>query len=64
MNKIYRELGDFPCRRCINKKFDVRLEPKDCIYLENEDYCSYCKNIRHIVVGLKMSGKIKMMFKK
>ena len=53
------------CRTCINQHYNVKLNRKDCIY--NEPYpalCEGCGNMKYIVMGLRLMGKIKMLFKK
>ncbi len=59
---IKEQFGDNICRKCINSFYDVKLEPKDCVY--GYTYiCPRCKEARNIVVGFKAGGKMKMMFK-
>ena len=64
MKTINDKLGHTVCRRCINEAFQVELEPKDCHYggpyLQE---CQVCKNMHHIVVGLTLSGRIKLLKK-
>ncbi len=64
MRKIISELGPTPCRRCINTRFKVHLEPKDCVYGYYMGCCSSCKRMHHIVLDLRLSGKLKTLFKK
>lgn len=63
MKKINEKLGSNVCRRCINKKFNVSLEPKDCSYWMYPNQCSVCGEVHNIVTGLSSSGKMKMLFK-
>ena len=61
-NAIRKKYGDYICRRCINKKYHVQLEPKDCVY----GYlykCRCCGQERNIVVGFTPSGHARMLLK-
>ena len=54
----------YMCRNCINKLYGAGLERKDCIY--DEPYprqCTSCKEMKYSVTGLKLSGRLKLMFK-
>ena len=61
---VFNKLGKTVCRRCINREFGVDLNPEDCTY-ENPfpELCSNCGEIRNIVTGLRLRGKIKLLFK-
>ena len=62
LRRIQERYGSFICRKCINKRYHARLQPNDCIY--GYYYrCPRCKEDHHIVVGMKMSGKLKMLLK-
>ena len=64
MRTIRDSLGTSVCRRCINDYFNVNLEPGDCRYDgEYLQFCQVCEQMRHIVVGLSFSGKLKLMMK-
>ncbi len=63
MNRIRKELGQQVCRRCINQKYKVNLEPQDCDYYIYPAECSVCKQASNIVTGLRASGKLKMLTK-
>ena len=61
---VYDEFGGFVCRRCINKRYKVKLVPRDCAY--DGPYvqqCPNCKEEHHIVNGFSLTGKIKLMLK-
>ena len=62
MRPIERRFGRPICRRCINKTYHVRLIKADCVYgyLYN---CPVCNEDRNIVVDLRLTGKLKMLFK-
>ena len=59
---IRRRFGDNICRRCINKKYHVQLEPVDCRYGYTH-VCPCCKLSRNIVIGFTASGHAKMLFR-
>lgn len=63
IEEIHKNMGAVVCRRCICRIYGVRLEPKDCIYDEFPQRCTYCKQMHNIVSGFSLSGKLKMMFK-
>ncbi len=53
------------CRRCINMEYGTRLLPKDCLYDEPYPYmCRRCGEVRSIVCGFRLSGKIKLLFRR
>ena len=64
IHTIREDFDAWVCRQCINDNYDVDLMPGDCRY--EGPYLRRCRNcgeMHHIVVGLKMSGKIKLMGK-
>lgn len=63
MNTIHEQLGNNVCRRCINRTFHVNLEPPDCSYAMYPSPCSACGNVHNIVIGLRRSGKLKLLLK-
>ena len=63
MKRITEKLGTNVCRRCINKKFKVNLEPKDCRCWMYPGECSVCGEVHNIVTERSPSGKMKMLFK-
>ena len=61
-NRIKKDFGDYICRKCINKHYDVSLEQEDCVY--GYYYrCRSCKETQNIVIDLKLSGKLKTILK-
>ncbi len=52
------------CRRCINEKYDIDLGREDCVYHTFVQPCAVCKQMAHIVVGLRFGGKVKYFFRK
>ena len=61
MKTVFAELGDMPCRRCINECFDVDLQPKDCRYFPYQAKCTACRANQNIVGGFTPSGRMKML---
>ena len=60
--RIKNKFGDNICRRCINRKYKVNLEPVDCRYGYHY-MCPCCKKVHNIVVGFSRSGRVKMLFR-
>ena len=61
-SQIQKEIGPHVCRRCINNVYGTELEPDDCVY--ESPYprrCSCCGEMRRIVVGLHLSGKLMLL---
>lgn len=52
------------CRSCINKKYHVKLERKDCIYEYYPRMCPECNKVKNIVKDINFWSKIKLMFKR
>ena len=65
MSKIQKQYGDNICRRCINKRYHVNLQPKDCHYADMGfvKVCPRCRQEHHIVEGLTFSGRIKTLLR-
>lgn len=62
---IEEQYGRDICRRCINRLFHVHLKPTDCLYgLPFPQRCRACGEMRNIVTGLRLSGKMKLFGKK
>lgn len=55
-----QELGKL-CRNCINRKYGIKLERSDCIYEGFSYTCAECKETKHIVVGIKMRARWKLL---
>ena len=65
----YKDMLNKSCRRCINDHFGVHLHPKDVLYLMDgtdlaKANCIFCRQNRHIVRKLKLSGKLIMLRRK
>ena len=61
----YRGLLNKVCRLCLNNEFDVHLEPSDIVYVTVDNKairkpCALCRQTRHIVSKVGMSGKVKI----
>lgn len=63
MSRIKKQYGDYICRRCINKRYHVNLQPQDCHYgyMGFMRECPRCRQGHHIVDGLSFSGRIKTL---
>lgn len=64
----YKELKKYAlghmCRSCINKVFGIqknKLIRDDCEYNPYMGRCINCNDMRNIVSGLKLSGKVKLI---
>ena len=55
------------CRDCINDFQNLNLSREDCKYKKMDDghrvrgRCEFCEKTRPLVVGLKLSGKLKSL---
>lgn len=62
MKTVIRDFGRPVCRRCINKRYHVNLQPQDFQYQEPYPrLCPNCKEVHHIVSGLSFTGKVKLL---
>lgn len=62
MSKYIKEAGgEHYCRRCLNERYRVDLQPSDCRYWFYPDTCAHCKNVGNVVNGFKLSGHIKLL---
>ena len=61
---IYDRYGNGICRKCINKVYHANLEPEDCHYFIYPHRCPRCGNMRNIVVGFRLRGRAKMLFRR
>ena len=64
MESIHETLGPNVCRRCIRKCYRVNLLPEDCIYAHFPGECSCCGEPHNLVIGLRLSGRIKLWRKR
>jgi len=64
LQSIRKEFGRDVCRRCLNQLCQAQLEGTDCVY--GDPYprrCPCCGEMRHIVSGLRLSGRLKLFGK-
>lgn len=61
MQKTVVEYGDFLCRRCFDRRYNVHLSHRDV--KETEGHCPCCKRDCRLVVDLKLGGRIKLFGK-
>ncbi len=50
------------CRHCINEKYGLNLQPRDCRYWHYLSECSHCKEVHNIVTDLTLSGIFKLFW--
>ena len=62
--RIKKRYGDNLCRYCITALTGADLETKNCVYETYVRPCARCKDARHIVSGLRFSGRRKMSGKR
>ncbi len=62
IQKITSRYGDCICRECINKRYDLNLTSKDCIFGYTYK-CRVCQQPKRVVVGFTPSGKLKTLLK-
>ena len=61
---IFQSAGGDICRRCINRKHHANLKRSDCLYgIGYPCVCTSCGEVRNIVTGLRLRGKIKLLFR-
>ena len=61
---VFQNAGGDICRRCINRKYHTNLKRSDCLYgIPFPRVCTSCGAVQNIVTGLRMSGKIKLLFR-
>lgn len=64
MNTVLKDFGRPVCRRCINRQYRVHLQPQDCQYSwPYPSPCPNCKETHHIVEGLSLRGRLKLLKK-
>ena len=61
---IEKTFGGRICRHCINSRYGLKLERKDCRYMKHSDICPACGERRHIVKRLTLWGYLRGMGKK
>ncbi len=62
LKPVVLQYGDYICRRCLNRGYDVHLANRDCRYADPHE-CPCCRKTSNIVIGLKLSGHVKMLGK-
>lgn len=52
------------CRYCLSEEYGIPLAAGDCLY-DGPYYqrCQACGRMRHIVVGLRLGARLKLMFR-
>ncbi len=56
---IEKAFGGRICRYCINSRYGMKLERKDCRYEKYSDICPACKERKHIVKRLTLRGYLR-----
>ena len=51
------------CRDCMNRRYHLNLDRKECYYLDSPAQCKICGQVRKIVVDIKVTAKIKKWFR-
>lgn len=54
---LERDLGNI-CRECLNKKYNIRLQPKDCDYEEYPHMCHKCGEVKIIVCEIRFIKRL------
>jgi len=61
---IREKYGRNICRNCINRLCRAKLNSEDCTYdAPYPQLCPCCGEMRHIVSGLRLSGRLKLLGK-
>lgn len=50
------------CRRCINERYDLNLQPYDCRYMIYASPCTGCGELSNIVEGVRFTGFFKLLW--
>jgi len=56
-HKIKGELS-CSCRSCLNRKYGLKLQPKDCIYEHYPYVCPKCGEVKNIVKNIKLLRRL------
>ncbi len=51
------------CRACVNKKYDLDLQPCDCDYDAYRENCKSCQERKNIVLQVRFLKRIRITFK-
>lgn len=49
------------CRKCINKTYNLKLEPVDCVYLPYQHTCMVCREHKNIVADIVLLKRYKLL---
>ncbi len=63
LRPVLLEYGDYLCRRCLNRRYEVHLAHRDCRESPSPHPCPCCKKTGSVVTGLRMGGHIKLLRK-
>lgn len=63
LEHIKKHQGSFICRRCINRIYKAKLQPKECLYDAFPRTCLKCGEVHNIVMGLSIAGRAKLLLK-
>ena len=63
LKPVILEYGDYLCRRCMNRRYDVHLAHRDCRESPSPGACPCCKKTGSVVTGLRLGGRIKLLRK-
>ena len=62
LKPVIMEYGGNVCLRCLNRRYEVHLAHRDCREEANSE-CPCCRKTGSVVVGLKLSGRVKLLGK-
>ena len=63
LKPVVIEYGDYICRRCLNRRYEVHLAHRDCRQSEPRE-CPCCRKVGSMVTGLRLSGRMKLLGKR
>ena len=63
LKPVIKDYGGYLCRKCMDRRYGVHLACRDCIQTPDPRECPCCRNYTNLVMGLKLTGKIKMVGK-
>lgn len=64
LDSIREKYGSNICRKCINQEYGTDLRPFDCEYANPfPSLCVCCGEPKNIVTGLKLTGRLKLLWK-
>ncbi|MBR2761036.1 MAG: hypothetical protein IKE16_00935 [Solobacterium sp.] len=62
LEPVKEKYGDYLCRQCLNKEYNVNLVPRDCNHFFF-GVCRCCNENRRLITSLTATGKLKMLVK-